>query len=278
MTRLIASRDARTLLTVLIFVAIILFPIYWMVVTAHLPTRVVLSRTPPLLPSLADMSFEAFERALLRRPFLTWMANTMLVAIGATLLSLVIATLAGYSLSRYRTRAQELSGLALLLSKMLPGSLIVIPFFIMASRAGMIDNRLALILANTSVGVPFATWMMKGYFDAIPREIDAAAAIDGCTRLQALWHVVLPIARPGLTAAAIYLFIVAWADFVFARTLINAPELWTLTTGLASFVGEHGVDWPGLMAAGTLSMIPVFVLFVLLEPYLVSGMAAGAVK
>ena len=113
------------------------------------------------------------------------------------------------------------------------------------------------------------------YIGAVNRE--SFALILGW-RLQALWHVVLPIARPGLTAAAIYLFIVAWADFVFARTLINAPELWTLTTGLASFVGEHGVDWPGLMAAGTLSMIPVFVLFVLLEPYLVSGMAAGAVK
>ncbi|WP_342364288.1 carbohydrate ABC transporter permease [Terrarubrum flagellatum] len=271
-------RDWRVLAAVLVMVAIILFPIYWMVVTAHLPTRIVLSRTPPLLPPLSEMTFDAFGRALLRRPFLTWLANTMLVAIAATLLSLVIATLAGYSLSRYRSKAQELSGLALLVSKMLPGSLIVIPFFIMASRAGMIDSRLSLILANTSVGVPFATWMMKGFFDAIPRELDAAAAIDGCSRMQALWHVVLPVARPGLTAAAIYLFIVAWADFVFARTLINSPELWTLTTGLASFVGEHGVDWPGLMAAGSLSLIPVFILFVLLEPYLVSGMAAGAVK
>lgn len=271
-------RGWRTLLAVLALVAVVLFPIYWMVVTAHLPTAIVLSRTPPLIPPLAEMSFDAFGRVLLRRPFLTWMANTLLVAIGSTLLSLAIATLAGYSLSRHRSRIQEASGLALLVSKMLPGSLIVIPFFIMASRAGMVDNRFALILANTSVGVPFATWMLKGFFDAVPREIDAAAAIDGCSRLQALWHVVLPVARPGMTAAAIYLFIVAWADFVFARTLINSPDRWTLTAGLASFVGEHGVDWPGLMAAGTLSMIPVFILFVLLEPYLVSGMAAGAVK
>lgn len=272
------ARQLRTLIAVLLLVAFILFPIYWMTVTAHLPTSIVLSRHPPLLPPPGEMSFEAFRRALERRPFLTWMFNTGVVAVGATLLSLVISTLAGYSLSRYRSRLQEASGLVLLFSKMLPGSLIVIPFFIMATRAGMIDSRLALILANTSVGVPFATWMMKGFFDAIPREIDAAATIDGCTRLQALRHVVLPIARPGLTAAAIYLFIVAWADFVFARTLINSPELWTLTTGLASFVGEHGVDWPGLMAAGALSMIPVFALFILLEPYLVSGMAAGAVK
>ena len=259
-------------------VLIILFPVYWMVVTAHLPGTLALSRHPPLLPSLADMSFDAFGRALLRRPFLVWAANTLIVAISSTLLGLFIASLAGYSLSRFRSRLQEVSGLALLVSKMLPGSLIVVPLFIMASQTGAIDSRFALILANTSVGVPFATWMMKGTFDAIPRELDAAAAIDGCGRLQTLWHVVLPVARPGLAAVAIYLFIVAWADFVFARTLVNSPELWTLTTGLASFVGEHGVDWPGLMAAGTLAMAPVFILFVLLEPFLVSGMGAGAVK
>lgn len=271
-------RGWRLFAVAALVVLLILFPIYWMVVTAHLPTKVVLSRTPPLLPPMAEMSFDAFERVLTRRPFLVWLMNTGFVAVASALLSLVIATLAGYSLSRHRSRAQEWLGLTLLTSKMLPGSLLVIPFFIMASRTGTIDSRFALILANTSVGVPFATWMMKGFFDAIPREIDDAAAIDGCSRLQTLRHVVLPIARPGLTAAAIYLFIVAWADFVFARTLINSPDLWTVTTGLASFVGEHGVDWPGLMAAGTLSMVPVLVLFILLEPYLVGGMAAGAVK
>ena len=272
------ARQIRLMLAVIVALVVVLFPLYWMIVTAILPSQVVLSRTPPLFPDLHMISFDAFVSAFTRRPLLQWMLNSTIVAVSSCALSLVVATLAGYSLSRFRSRAQEIAGLSLLISKMLPGSLIVIPFFIMASTFGVIDNRLALVLANTSVGVPFATWMMKGFFDGIPKDLDAAARVDGCSRLGVLWHVVLPAARPGLAASAIYLFIVAWADFVFARTLINTPDLWTITTGLASFIGEHNVDWPALMAAGTLSTLPMLVLFLLLEPFLVSGMAAGAVK
>lgn len=271
-------RELRLSLSALTLTGIVLFPIYWMLVTASVPSHIVLSRSPPLIPQWGDMTLAAYSGVLGRRPVGTWLVNSLVVACASVALSLVIATLAGYSLSRFRSRAQEASGLTLLVSKMLPGSLIVIPFYIMFANAGLVDSRLALVIANTSVGVPFATWMMKGFFDGIPPDMDAAARIDGCNRMQALWYVVLPAAKPGIAACAVYLFIVAWADFVFARTLVSDPRLWTVTTGLASFVGEHNVDWPGLMAAGTLSMLPVFVLFLLLEPFLVSGLSAGSVK
>ena len=133
----------------------------------------------------------------------------------------MISALAGYSLSRFHTPAQKVAGAALLLTKMLPGSLIVIPFFVMFTTAHLIDSRWGLIVANVAVGVPFATWMMKGFFDTLPRELEQAAAIDGCTPLQALWYVILPLARPGLAACGIYLAIVAWSEFVFARTLVT---------------------------------------------------------
>jgi multiple sugar transport system permease protein len=269
-------RKAPVVLAILGILVVSLFPIYWMVVTSLLPTRLVLSRTPPLLPPLEQVSLAAFAGVLIRRPFLLWMWNSFVVALGSVALSLVVATLGGYSLSRFRTRAQELAGITLLVSRMIPSSLIVIPFFIMASTFHLVDNRVALMLANASVGIPFATWMMKGFFDGIPQELDAAARVDGCSRLLAFWYVVLPLSKPGLAACAIYVFIVSWAEFVFARTLINTPARWTLTTGLVSFVGEHTVDWTGLMAAGTIAMAPVLVLFLLLEPFLVSGMTAGA--
>ena len=160
---------------------------------------------------------------------------------------------------------------------MLPSSLIVIPFFIAFSTFGLIDSRWGLILANAAVGVPFATWLMKGFFDGIPREIELAAMLDGCSGMQAMWYVVLPLAKPGLAACAIYVAIVAWSDFVFARTLVSSPDLWTLTVGMQSFLGEYLVDWSSLMAVGVLSLAPVFVLFLLLEPFLVSGMTQGAV-
>ena len=259
-------------------VAIVLLPIYWMIVTSLLPSSIVLSRHPPLLPPLEHVSLDAFAGVFRRRPVLTWILNSTLVAVGSTIVSLVIATLAGYSLSRWQTRAQKVAGAALLLTKMLPGSLIVVPFFVMFTTAHLIDTRAALVAANVAVGVPFATWMMKGFFDTLPRELEQAAAIDGCTPLQALWYVILPLARPGLAACAIYLAIVAWSEFVFARTLVTKAELWTVTVGLQSFVGEYIVDWPALMAAGVVSLAPMLVLFLLLEPVLVSGLTSGAVK
>ena len=256
--------------------AVLLFPFYWMFVTAVLPTSQVLSRSPTLLPSLVDMSFQAFVTAFERKPLATWLTNSLIVTIGATTISLVIAALAGYSLSRFRTRAQELTGLTLLLTKMLPGSLIVIPFFIMASTFHLIDSLWALMLANAAVGVPFATWLLKGFFDGIPRDLEHAAMIDGCGHLSAFAYVIIPLARPGLAACAIYLAILSWSDFVFAKTLINDQARWTITTGMVSFIGEHGIEWSALMAAGILSMVPMIVLFLLLEPFLVSGMTAGS--
>ena len=255
---------------------VFLFPFYWMLVTAVLPTSHVLAREPTLVPSLADVSFRAFAVAFERKPLATWLTNSLLVTLGATTISLVISALAGYSLSRFRTRAQEFTGLTLLLTKMLPGSLIVIPFFIMASTFHLIDSLWALMLANAAVGIPFATWLLKGFFDGIPRDLEHAAMIDGCGHLTAFLYIIIPLARPGLAACAIYLAILSWSDFVFARTLINDQAHWTITTGMVSFIGEHGIEWSALMAAGVISMVPMIVLFVLLEPFLVSGMTSGS--
>jgi multiple sugar transport system permease protein len=258
--------------------AVLLFPFYWMLVTAVLPTSQVLAREPTLVPALSDIGLRAFVVAFERKPLATWLANSLIVTVGATAISLVIASLAGYSLSRFRTRAQELTGLTLLLTKMLPGSLIVIPFFIMASTFHLIDSLWALMLANAAVGVPFATWLLKGFFDGIPRDLEQAAMIDGCSHLAAFVYIIVPLARPGLAACAIYLAILSWSDFVFAKTLINDQAHWTITTGMVSFIGEHGIDWSALMAAGVISMLPMIVLFLLLEPFLVSGMTSGSQK
>ena len=262
----------------LLLVVIVLFPVYWMLVTSLLPSSLVLSRQPPLVPPLEAISLGAYSDVFHRRPVLTWMMNSAIVVAGSTLVSLAVATLAGYSLSRFRTPAQRVAGATLLLSKMLPGSLIVVPFFVMFTTLHLTDSLIGLVIANVSVGVPFATWMMKGFFDTLPRELEQAAKIDGCSELQALWLVILPLARPGLAACGIYLAIVAWSEFVFARTLVTKPENWLVTVGLQSYVGEYLVEWPALMAAGVVSLLPMLVLFLLLEPFLVSGMTSGAVK
>ena len=140
----------------------------------------------------------------------------------------------------------------------------------------MIDTYRGLVLAYMTFRGPIAAWRMQGFFDQIPRELEQAAKIDGCSDLQALWPVIIPLTRPGLAACSIYLLIVSWSEFVFARTLMKSEEHRVLTVGLQSFVGEHVVDWATLMAAGTISLLPVMVLFVVLEPFLVSGMTKGA--
>ena len=259
-------------------VAIVLFPSYWMFVTSVLPSSLVLSRQPPLVPPVDAISFASYVEVFRRRPVFVWLANSAIVVAGSVAMSLVVSTLAGYSLSRFRTPAQRVAGATLLLSKMLPGSLVVIPFFFMYTTIGLIDSLAGLVLANVAVGVPFATWMMKGFFDTLPRELEQAAAIDGCTPMQTLWYVILPLARPGLAACGIYLAIVSWSEFVLARTLVTKPDHWVVTVGLQSFVGEYLVDWPALMAAGVVSLAPMLVLFLLLEPFLVSGLTSGAVK
>ena len=255
---------------------VMLFPIYWMGMTAVMPIDRVRSVHPDLLPDLAAASVQAFRTVFAIHPMLTWIGNSLWVGLCSTLLSLFAATLAGYSLSRWRRRPQQVLGALLLFTKLIPATLTIIPLYIMFNLAGLLDTYASLILAHMTVGVPLATWLMKGFFDRVPRELEQAAMIDGCTRLQALRWVILPLTLPGLSACAIYLVIVSWSEFIFARTLMKTDAHQVLTVGLQSFVGEHDVDWPGLMAAGTVSLLPVMVLFVLLEPFLVSGLTKGA--
>jgi multiple sugar transport system permease protein len=273
-----ASRLARIglCLAALAAAAALLFPLYWMLLTSVLPTRLTLSRQPPLLPPPSEVTFAAYALVFARKPLLTWLLNSAAVTLGTMALTLVAATLAGYSLSRFRTAAQETLGFALLASKMLPSTLIVIPFFILFTALGLVESRAGLILANSAAATPFATWLLKGFFDAIPRELEQAAMIDGCDELGAFRRIALPLARPGLAAAAAYVAIVAWADLIFARTLTSRPENWLVTVGLQSFMGEYLVDWSSLMAAATVSVLPMLALFFVIEPHLVRGMSRGA--
>ncbi|GAB5374194.1 MAG: carbohydrate ABC transporter permease [Acuticoccus sp.] len=268
----------RTLswLVLVAFAIITIFPFYWMVMTAISPIDEILSRSPSLLPNLERIRFDAFAEVFRNRPFLMWLVNSLVVALGTSAIALVLATLAGYSLSRFTAWPQKALGATLLVSKLIPASLLLIPLFIIFSNVGLFDTYMGLIIANLTVGVPLATWLMKGFFDRVPRELEQAAMIDGATQMQALRIVVLPLVKPGLAASGVYLILTTWSEFIFARTLIDSINKQVLTVGMQSFVGEQTVDWAQLMAAGTLSVIPAVVLFILLEPFLVSGMTKGA--
>jgi len=256
----------------------LLFPIYWMVHTSLMPTSAILSVEPKILLDPTLINFFSYVDVFIRKPIVQWFRNSLVVTIGSATVSVVVSLFAGYSLSRYSTFGQQLMGYILLLSRMLPGALLVIPLYIIFSRMGLINSLIALMAANVTAIIPFTTWMMKGFFDGIPTELEESGLIDGCSWFDSFYYIVLPLTVPGLAAVIIYSAILSWNEYLFARTLAYDPGAWIFTVGIASFVGEHSVSWSGLMAAGTIFIIPIIFLFFFLEPYLVRGLTAGAIK
>lgn len=274
-----ATRRRLILLTVAILATgILMFPVYWMIMTSLVPSSELLVADPPLVPPAGTASLDAWRSVLTEQPVARWLLNSTLTTAGVAGISTVVSILGGYSLSRFQTAGQRAMGFTLLLSRMLPGTLLIIPLFILFARVHLVNNLWSVTLVNIAATVPFTTWLMKGFVDAIPEEMEQAAMIDGCGRLSTLWHVVVPSLKPGIAATFTYAAILGWGDFLFARTLMGDPQGWTITVGIASFIGEFSVDWSGLMAMGLMSTIPMIILFIVLEPFLSKGMAAGAVK
>ena len=223
-------------------------------------------------------TLENFDFVLNSTEFPRWLRNSLLVAFGTTLLALVIGSLAGYAMSRWRFRGRTLYGNTLLVVQMFPGVMLAIPLFLMLSDYQLIDTLWALLLTYLTFALAFAVWMLKGYFDAIPREIEEAALIDGANRLQILWRIVLPLAGPGITTVAVFTFLLAWNEFFFAYVFLASPEKFTLSIGMYSFIQQFTTQWGNIMAAGTLTTLPVLVFFFILQRALTRGLISGAMK
>jgi multiple sugar transport system permease protein len=263
--------------TVILMLGLILFPVYWLFVTALSTTSELSGLPPSFWPD--DAQWEIFARVWEQRPILTWLGNSFIAAIGSVALSMVVSVSAGYALSRYSMRGGAAMGLFILTAKMLPATLLVIPLFSIFRSFGMIGSLWTLIIAHSTLIVPFATWMLKGYFDTIPRELEQAAMVDGCSPLGAAVRVVLPIATPGLAATALYAFVLSWADYAYARTfLVNAQGNWTANLGITTMQGEYTTDWNEISAAAVFVAVPIIVIYLFLERYLVGGLTAGAEK
>ncbi len=253
-------------------------PVYWMTLSAFRPNAIVMQWPPAILPDPATFSLATMRALMEDSPVLSWLSTSLVVAFGVTGLTVAIATLAGYALSRSRSRLTGAAGHAILIAKMLPGTLLIVPLYVMFFRAGLLNGPqavVAVILANCSFATPFATWMMKAYFDGIPKEIEEAALIDGCSPLTAMLKTVLPAAAPALAAVTIYVFIVAWNDFLFARTFLPGGETMTIAAASTQFLGEVEMQWNKVMAVALLAPAPVFVMLLILEPHFVAGLTGG---
>ncbi len=257
---------------------ILLFPLYWMVGSSLEPMSALLTPHLSIFPGLSQLDGSVYTSTFHQYQMARWILNSALVTVGTVCLTLLVSVPAGYSLSRLRSGpASTTAGIGFLISRAVPGTFLAIPFFVMAERAHVLNTLWAVMLADSAVTVPFTAWLLRGFFDAVPFELEEAAALDGCGMTSALLRVVIPIARPGIGAAGIYAAIGAWSDLLFSATLLMSPSHWTVTVGAVSMVTEQSVNWNGLMAAGVISCVPLLAVFVLLEPYLVSGLSAGAV-
>lgn len=252
------------------------FPIYWMINTA-LSTDNELYRTGqswwPDLSRIADV-----PAALSDVPIFRWLGNSAVIAFGTTLLSLALAVLAAYALSRFKFYGKGISSFFLFSTQMLPEALLVVPLFALFSTLGLLNELHGLVLANVAFTMPVAVFILKNAIDAIPFEIEESARVDGCPRWGQLTMIVLPLIVPSIAAAAVINFFDGWNEFLFANTFIADSEKWPASVGLASFIGQYSTPLSSVMTAAFLFTLPAIVFFLIVQRQIVSGLTAGAVK
>lgn len=270
-----ASHALRMAL-IMVLLSAALFPIYWMVVTSLTSSANLFADSPRMFPDPA----QAFNYAetFAKTGVLLWLKNSAIVAVGTMVLSILLAILPAYALSRFTFRGKGFLGFVLFATQMLPEAMLVVPLYAIFAKLMLLDTLGGLILANAAFTVPVITWILKGAIDGVPLEIEEAARIDGCSRLDIVLGIVLPVVAPTLAAASVIAFFHGWNEYVFAQTLILSQELRTASVGLASFVGELSTPIHTVMAIGVMYTLPAVAFYLMVQRYVVAGMTAGSVK
>ncbi|MDB6179114.1 carbohydrate ABC transporter permease [Paracoccus sp. Z330] len=255
---------------------ILVFPILWMISVSLKPTTETFSLPPRLLPE--EFHWGGYAKVLSDPKFRTFLINSYIVGLAVTFLSLVIGTLAAFGFSRYRFFGDRVAKLFVITTQMVPTITLLIPYFGVIVFLGLYDTLWGLILTYLTFALPYSIVMMNGYLDTIPKDFDEAATIDGCSPLGVLVRVLLPVAVPGIISTAVYTFLLAWNEFLFALALTRSMEMRTVPVGISMMVGEFGLKWDEMMAFSVIGSLPVLVLFMLVQRFVVGGLSAGGVK
>jgi len=260
-----------------VLVGIFIFPLYWMVSTSVKAPDELFTSPPTWIPTELDFSNyveTVFGNAQMMRSLL----NSVIISVGTTALTLVLATPAAYGMARLRLRWTGLLLLPFLIAQLLPAINVALPMFSLFSQVGLVNTHLGVILADTVNTLPFAVIVLRPFYLGIPRELEEAAAVDGATRFQAFFRIVLPLVRPGLVTVGVFAFVMTWGEFVFGLTLTTQQQFQPVTVTLNSFIGQYGTEWGPLMAASTIVALPIVIVFVVFQRYITGGLAAGSVK
>jgi N,N'-diacetylchitobiose transport system permease protein len=259
-------------------IAIILmgFPVYWMVTTSFKPKGDILSTNPTLIPRAFSLS--NYSQAINKEGFTQALLNSVIVVVFTVLISISIALFAAIAVARMRFRGKRIYVASILLVQMLPLSALLIPLYLLLSRLGLTDKLAGVILTYIAFVLPFVVWTLRGFLVNIPAELEEAALMDGCSKPQAYRLVLFPLMAPGLVATAIFAFIQAWNEFLLAYILLSSEDNATMPIWLAGFTNRFGTDWGPLMAASTITAIPVVIFFTMIQDKIATGVTAGAVK
>jgi multiple sugar transport system permease protein len=278
------SGDGRLVRRITLFAILLLLfgalflPAYWMVVTSLKPNEAAFRLPPELIPS--EPTLESYISQLKDRAgFLTFVSNGFVVSGLTTVLSIIVSVHAGYAFSRFRFPAKGSLLLLILASQMAPYVLIVVSIYVLFQQLQLLNTYLGLVLAFSSFALPFSIWMMRGFFDTIPRDLEEAAMVDGASRLSAMQRVILPLVGPGVIAVGLYTFMNTWNNLLFALSLTNSQDMRTIPPGfLLTYVGEFQYAWADAMAGSVMASLPMVIVFIFLQRHLVAGITAGAVK
>jgi multiple sugar transport system permease protein len=258
------------------YVAFALLPIYWTIKISVTPEDLLYSEGIRLWPS--RMTLANYASVLEATDFPRYFFNSILVSVTTAVIVTAVASFAGYALSRFRFRGKAAVSLVLLLTQTFPLVMVIPPIYRIMGQLGLTDSLFGLIIIYTAFNIAFATFLMQSFFDGVPKDLEEAAMIDGCTRFMALRRVILPLTLPGMGATVAFVFTAAWSELLFGLMLINSESQKTFSVGLLTFIGKFAVDWGQMMAASVLALIPVCLFFLFLQRYLVTGLTAGAVK
>lgn len=261
---------------IIAIIVIVCFPIYWMFVASINSGGRLYSYPPPLIPTKIDLS--GYVNAVTEQPIMQWLLNTIIFTVISTIYTIIVSVPASYALSRMSSRVNEIGAFLTLAVRMAPATLLVVPLYLMFAKMKLIDSGLALIISYTTFSIPFAIWMLNSFFESIPRDLEEAAMVDGCTKLGAMTRVVVPLALPGISATTLFCIVVAWSEFLFSRTFVSSNAARTINVGITFFIGQYGVQWNEILAASVISTLPLIIAFLFLERYLVVGLTAGAIK